>query len=228
MNAPPPPRVRAVLVGRTAPLGAVTSGIDKQPVAGPHPVGRFGLRGDEQGDTRVHGGADKAVHVYPFDHYPFWRARYPAQPLFAQPGAFGENLSLDGLDEHAVCIGDVWRIGSVRLQLTQGRQPCFRLNLRLAVPDMAALVQQTLRAGWYCRVLEPGMVTAGDIPELLERPHPEHSVASLLALIRDRVVDPARLAPVLALPLPPSWQRLFTERLRRAAVEDWTRRLDGA
>lgn len=227
MNAPQP-RVRQVLVGRNAPLYAVTSGIDKHPVAGPHPVGWLGLRGDQQGDTRAHGGVDKAVHAYPWAHYAAWRAQHPGQPLFERPGAFGENLSLEGLDEEGVCIGDVWRIGSVRLLLTQGRQPCFRLNLRFQRRDMAAQVQQTLRTGWYFRVLEPGMVTAGDVPVLLQRPHPGYSVASLLALIRDRVVDAQRLAPVLDLPLPPSWRRLFAQRLQTATVEDWTRRLDGA
>ncbi|HNT39362.1 MAG TPA: MOSC domain-containing protein [Rubrivivax sp.] len=227
MNASPP-RVRAVLFGPTGPLGHVQSGIDKKPVAGPHPVGALGLRGDEQGDTRAHGGVDKAVHVYPWAHYAWWRARYPQQPLFDRPGAFGENLCVDGMDEASVCLGDEWRIGSVRLQLTQGRQPCFRLNLRFGVREMAAQVQDSLRTGWYFRVLEPGLLATGDVPVLLRRPHPDWSVAELMALIRDRVVDPSRLAPVLELPLTPSWRKLFTQRLQGAGVEDWSRRLHGA
>jgi MOSC domain-containing protein YiiM len=224
----PTPCIRAVLFGPTAPLGHVQSGIDKQPVAGPHPVDAAGLRGDEQGDTRAHGGVDKAVHVYPWSHYAWWRERYPQQPLFERPGAFGENLSVEGLDETRVCIGDEWRIGSVRLRLTQGRQPCFRLNLRFGVREMAAQVQDSLRTGWYCRVLEPGELAAGDVPELLRRPHPDWSVARLLALIRDRVVDARQLAAVLELPLTPSWRKLFTQRLQLREAEDWTRRLDGA
>ncbi|ODU11295.1 MAG: molybdenum cofactor sulfurase [Rubrivivax sp. SCN 71-131] len=223
-----PPRVRAVLIGGRAPLGPVLSGIDKHPVSGPHAVALLGLHGDEQGDMQAHGGVDKAMHVYPWAHYARWRERYPAQTLFEQPGAFGENLSIDGLDESEVCIGDEWRIGSVRLVITQGRQPCYRLNLRFGARDMAAQVQQTLRTGWYLRVLEPGRLAAGDEPELLRRPHPDWSVAALLTLIRDRVVDAEILAPVLDLPLTPSWRKLFTQRLRSAAVEDWTRRLDGA
>ncbi|MCZ2291953.1 MAG: MOSC domain-containing protein [Burkholderiales bacterium] len=224
----PAPRVRAVLFGPTAPLGHVQSGIDKQPVAGPHPVDPLGLRGDEQGDTRAHGGIDKAVHVYPWSHYAWWRERDPQQPLFERPGAFGENLSVEGLDESDVCLGDEWRIGTVRLVLTQGRQPCYRLNLRFGVPDMAAQVQQSLRTGWYFRVLEPGMLAAGDVPELLRRPHPEYSVARVMALIRDRVVDRDALRPLLELPLTPSWRKLFTQRLQRGQAEDWSRRLDGS
>ncbi len=141
---------------------------------------------------------------------------------------FRNAPSVEGLDETRVCIGDEWRIGSVRLRLTQGRQPCFRLNLRFGVREMAAQVQDSLRTGWYCRVLEPGELAAGDVPELLRRPHPDWSVARLLALIRDRVVDARQLAAVLELPLTPSWRKLFTQRLQLREAEDWTRRLDGA
>lgn len=117
-------------------------------------------------------------------------------------GAFGENLSIDGLDEHAVCIGDRWQIGSALFSVPQGRQPCFKLNLRFGVPDMAARVQASGRAGWNLRVLEPGWIAAGDPCELVDRSHPTHSVASVLALIRDRETRPDRLEAVLALPLP--------------------------
>lgn len=90
---------------------------------------------------------------------------------------------------------------------------------------MAARVQETLRAGWYLRVLEPGCVAAGDGVEVIERPCLSHSVADLLALIRDRVIGPDRLAPVLRLPLTPSWRKLFERRLANASVEDWSARL---
>ena len=174
-----------------------------------------------------HGGEDKALHCYAWDHYALWRAELPGCALWQAPGAFGENLSIDGLDEEAVCIGDHWRIGSAVTVVSQGRQPCFKLNLRFGIADMAARVQNTLRAGWYLRVEQAGEIAAGDPLVLLHRPHPAFSVARVLALIRDRVTDVAQVEPVLQLPLPPSWRRLFEQRLNSAQVEDWSRRLWG-
>ena len=221
------PHVRSVLIGSVQTLGHTTSGIAKQPVEGPHYVGPQGVTGDQQADRRVHGGEDKAALCYAWTHYPSWRHELSALPLLAAPGAFGENLSIEGLDEHTVCLGDQWRIGSVLFTVTQGRQPCFKLNLRFALPDMAARVQASLRAGWYLRVLEPGELAAGDTCELIVRPHPNHTIASLLALIRDRETRPDKLAPVLALPLPPSWRKLFEHRYQTGQTEDWQRRMEG-
>ena len=200
--------VLAVLRGSVQPLGRTFSGIDKKPVSGPQRVMSLGLVGDSQADLRVHGGVDKAVHCYSWAHYSFWRQRLPGQALLQAPGAFGENLSVDGMDEHDVCIADRWRIGSVVFEVSQGRQPCFKLNLRFGVADMAAQVQESLRAGWYLRVLEPGELRAGDEIEVLERPYSEWTIARVLTIIRDRDVDPAVLNPLLGLPLPASWRRL--------------------
>jgi len=228
------PHILQVLAGPVAPLGpaGATSAIAKRPVAQPVAIGPLGLAGDAQADLRVHGGPDKAVHLYTWDHYPAWwdelgDAPGPAQPLLQAPGAFGENLAVTGVDEAGVCVGDHWRAGTALLVVTQGRQPCWKLNLRFAVPDMAARVQQSLRAGWYCRTLHSGVVQAGDALELLERPHPGWTVQRLLALIRDRECHPDVLGAVLALPLPPSWHKLFARRLEQGRTEDWSRRLTG-
>ena len=212
MNSTPPQAVaklRALLTGRALPYtrpGSV-SAIAKQPRSGPVAVGPLGLADDEQGDPRVHGGPDKAVHCYAFSQYAPWRQELAgnatAQALLAQPGAFGENFSLDGINESQVCLADQWQVGSARFEVSQGRQPCWKLNLRFGVPDMSARVQNTLRAGWYCRTLQDGVVQAGDALKLLERPHPGWTVQRLLALIRDRECHPAVLNDVLALPLPP-------------------------
>ena len=175
----------------------------------------------------MHGGPDKAVHLYAWAHYAAWRAELGDAPVLQAPGAFGENLAVAGLDEAGVCIGDHWRAGSAVLEVTQGRQPCWKLNLRFGVPDMSARVQNTLRAGWYCRTLQDGVVQAGDALELLERPHPGWTVQRLLALIRDRECHPAVLNEVLALPLPPSWHKLFTRRRDQGQAEDWSARLRG-
>jgi len=213
-------KVLTVLRGSVQPLGHTTSGIDKHPAQGKVMVNPLGLDGDAQADLRYHGGEFKAVHCYSWAHYPTWRQELPENRMLDAPGAFGENLSIDGLDETTVCIGDRWRVGSVLFAVSQGRQPCSKLNLRFDVPDMATRVQRSLRTGWYLRVVEPGTLAAGDAIELLERPHSNYSIATLLKLIRDRETDPARLQDVLKLPLPPSWERLFTKRLHSGQSDD--------
>ncbi len=221
-------RVRAVFTGRAVPYTrpGSFSAIDKQPMAGAVEVHAEGLTGDEQGDRRVHGGPDKAVHVYPWAHYAVWQAELGELPLLQAPPAFGENLSVDGLDESNVCLGDEWRIGNASFSISQGRQPCWKLNDRFGVPDMARRVQDSGRSGWYLRVHVPGILSAGDEVRLLARPHPGWPLKRIAALIRERVCAPKALREVLALPLTPSWRRLFEQRLA-AGAEDWSRRLDG-
>lgn len=222
--------IRAVLTGKAVPYTrpGSRSAIAKSVRTAPVRLGPDGLEGDEQGDVRIHGGADKAVHCYAWAHYRAWRRELPHCGLLARPGAFGENLSVEGLVEEDVCLGDRWRVGSALLELSQGRQPCWKLNDRFDAPDMARRVQDSLRTGWYMRVIAPGLIEQGDAIALLERPFPDWTVARLLALIRDRVRDPAQLSEVLGLPLPDSWRRLFRARLESGAVESWARRLDGA
>ena len=235
MSPPPHPlgRVRAVLTGQVRPYtrAGSMSAIAKQERTGPVAAGPLGLAGDEQGDPRVHGGPDKAVHCYAWSQYQPWRAELAghatAQALLARPGAFGENLSLDGIDESQICLGDQWQIGGVRLEVSQGRQPCWKLNDRFCVPDMALRVQNSLRAGWYMRVLQGGELQAGDAVRLLARPHPQWPIARLLRVIAERDCTPGTLRQILALPLPPSWHRLFARRLDNAGAEDWAARLEG-
>ncbi|MDE2407462.1 MAG: MOSC domain-containing protein [Xanthomonadaceae bacterium] len=228
MNAPPV-RVDALLTGRarayTRP--GTRSGIDKQPLTGAVHIGELGIEGDEQGDLRVHGGPDKAVHHYAFDHYATWRDELGALPLLETPGAFGENISTRGLTEAGVCLGDRFSLGGALLEVSQGRQPCWKLNDRFGVADMARRVQTTGRSGWYYRVLQPGSARAGDVLALAERPHPDWTLQRLGALLFQRVLDPALLEPALALPLVPSHRKLFERRMEQGAVEDWGRRIDG-
>ena len=115
----------------------------------------------------------------------------------------------------------------MRLEVSQGRQPCWKLNDRFGLPDMALRVQTSLRAGWYLRVLQVGQVQAGDTVWLLARPHPEWPIDRLLRVIAERDCAPETLREILTLPLPPSWHRLFTRRLESASVEDWSSRLVG-
>jgi len=220
--------VRMVLTGRLKPLGPrFVSGIDKKERIGPVRVGIEGLEGDEQGDRRAHGGPDKAVHLYPREHYEPWITELGALPVLGAPGAFGENLSTTGLLESDVCLGDTVRVGGVVLQVSQSRQPCWRLNHRFGVADMARRVQERSRPGWYCRVLQPGELCAGDPIDLVERPYPEWPLERLIRLLyRSDPADPD-LALALRLPLVPSWRRLLERRVETLQIEDWRGRLFG-
>ncbi|WP_132999405.1 MOSC domain-containing protein [Luteimonas arsenica] len=222
-------RIDALLTGVALPYTrpGSRSGIAKSPRSGRVRIGELGLEGDEQGDLRVHGGVDKAVHHYPFDHYAAWRAELGELPLLATPGAFGENISSHGLDEGTVCLGDRYALGDAVLEVSQGRQPCWKLNDRFGVRDMARRVQDTGRTGWYYRVPQPGSAQAGDALVLLERPWPAWPLRRLMRLLADRVLDPGQLAEALELPLVPSWRKLVERRLASSQVEDWARRIDG-
>ncbi|MDP4026286.1 MOSC domain-containing protein [Methylobacterium sp. NEAU 140] len=224
--------ILSVLTGRVAPLGpsGARSGIGKTPAAGAVRIGFGGLDGDEQADPRHHGGPEKAVHHYARDHYAAWRrALAPAIPAcLAAPGAFGENLSTRGVTEAEVCVGDLWRAGSALLQISQARQPCWKLDHRFGAPGMARRVQTACRTGWYYRVIEPGTVAAGDTLDLVDRPHPDWPLARLLRAFYVDRMDRAALEGIAALDaLSASWRALAARRLERGAVEDWAPRLDG-
>ena len=222
-------QVTAVLRGRSVPYSrpGSRSAIMKQAVQGAVAVDGNGVAGDEQGDTRLHGGPDKAVHHYPLDHYPAWRDALGALPALAGPGAFGENISSTGIVESGLCWGDQVRMGSALLEVAQTRQPCWKLNTRFGVPDMALRVQRTGRTGWYYRVIEPGAVQAGDTITLVARPHPEWTLARVIEVLYHQPLDVALLNGLAALRLPPSWQRLVAHRLEHGALEDWSARTGG-
>lgn len=219
-----------VLIGPVAPLGpgGHVSGIAKAPAPGPWRIGEAGLDGDAQADRRHHGGAEKALHHYPLDHYAAWRAELGDMALLDAPGAFGENLSTQGWTEETVCVGDVLRFGGALLQVSQGRQPCYKLSLRFARRDMAKRVQESGRTGWYYRVLEAGAAQEGDLLQLVERRRPDWPLARLTRLLyRDRD-DRAGLAAMAALDeLAENWRALAARRLDTGKVENWSARLYG-
>lgn len=227
--------IDALLTGRAAPLGSggVLSGIAKQSRQGALKLGRNGLEGDEQGDRIYHGGPDKALHHYAADHYPAWAAWHPGSPVAMAPGAFGENISTTGITENDVHVGDVFSTGTVLLQVTQARQPCFRLNLRLQRDDAALWMQTSGRTGWYYRVLRAGWLGAGDTLALVDRPCPDWPLARVIAaLFPLDVSDPGlpgewRQAARLA-ELAPRWRDAFARRLATGRIEDWTLRLQGS
>jgi MOSC domain-containing protein YiiM len=145
----------------------VTTGIYKDPVEGRIMLRRSNLEGDEQADLRVHGGWDKAVYVYPSEHYAFWRTELPGMHL--PYGMFGENFTTEGLDESSVRIGDRFRIGGAVVEVTQPRVPCYKLGVRFGRLDMPQRFHASGRCGFYLAVLEEGDVGAGDVWERIGR-----------------------------------------------------------
>jgi MOSC domain-containing protein YiiM len=154
---------------RSLPESGRPTGIYKQPVTAPLDLGRDGFVGDQQADRRVHGGPEKAIHLYPASHYPQLAARFPDAAAQLVPGSLGENISAVDLDENDVRIGDIWQLGSARLQVCQPRNPCWKIDERFATDGMAAFIAEHRLTGWYWRVLQTGRVTP-DAPLLLVQP----------------------------------------------------------
>lgn len=174
----------ALLAGRaTAFRGDEPSAIAKRALDGPVRFARLGLAGDEQADRVHHGGPDKAVHLYPHDHYPYWRTFMGGHPLLDAPGAFGENISASGADEHALCLGDRFRLGTVLLEISHGRQPCWKIDHRFGRKGVTADIVRTGKCGIYLRVIEEGLARAGDPMTLLDRSYPEWNIARVFALL---------------------------------------------
>ncbi len=176
--------IESLLTGRVQRFAdGDCSAIAKTAVDGPRNVLWLGIEGDAQADLSVHGGPDKAIHHYPRDHYEDWREALGPMALLDQAGAFGENISTLGLTEDIACIGDRYRLGTAIVEIAQGRQPCWKQAHRLANAGIVAAMVRTRRCGWYYRVIEEGVVAAGDALMLLDRPHPEWTVARVISLL---------------------------------------------
>jgi MOSC domain-containing protein YiiM len=156
----------------------VLSAIDKQPVTGPVMVRRLNLDGDAQADLSVHGGPDKAVYCYPSEHYAAWSGEL-GRPL--DFGFFGENLTVSGLREDALHIGDRLSIGDVVLQVTQPRLPCFKLGLKFGDQRFVARFLKSRRCGFYCRVLWEGMIEPGQSIAIVARAESNLTIAQTIA-----------------------------------------------
>lgn len=177
---------RAMPQTRSHPDGEWTTAFYKQPVQGLVAVTVEGLDGDGVADRVHHGGIDKAVLAYSADNYQLWQdelglvATRNSDPLAGQIelfGMFGENVTIRGLDETNVCIGDRFRVGDVLFEVSQPRQPCWKLARRWDIPQLPKLVVQNGRSGWYLRVVEEGKLQASDSVQLESRPNPDWTVA---------------------------------------------------
>lgn len=195
----------------------VRTGIFKEPVNARVMVRELNLDGDRQADLTVHGGVDKAVYVYPVEHYDYWRSELPDLEL--TPGIFGENFTVTGLREEELNIGDRFRIGSVELIVTQPRLPCYKLAIRFGRSDMVKRFLASRRTGFYFRVLQEGEVGAGDTLELVSRDENNITVADITQLyVRDQN-HPELLQRATQLEaLPASWRDYFQKQIRRQDV----------
>ncbi len=233
--------LRSVQVGLPRQFGAEgaadpmdrpwTTGFYKEAVDRPVRLGTTNLEGDGQADLVHHGGPDKAVLAYSGDHYAYWRQALsnPSLPY----GAFGENLTMAGQTEAEVCIGDTWQIGDggdgVILQVSQPRQPCWKLARRWRVKTLALQVQEAGYTGWYLRVLREGVVAAGMPVTLLERPCPQWTVGRANRVMHVDKHDLAAAAELASLPLlARSWQSTLLQRAERSHESDPAKRLFGS
>jgi MOSC domain-containing protein YiiM len=191
----------------------VETSIFKAPIAGPVALRSLNLDGDRQADLSVHGGAHKAVYVYPSEHYAFWRAELPGVDL--PWGMFGENFTSAGLLED-VQIGDRFRVGSAEVLVSEPRVPCYKLELKFGRTDMIKRFLASGRSGFYVMVAKEGLVQAGDAIEPLERAEHSISVANAMRLYVSKRPDPAILRRAVDLEaLSDAWRNFLRSRLER-------------
>jgi MOSC domain-containing protein YiiM len=209
-------RVESVNVGRPKEVlwkgRQVRTSIFKEPVAGRVAVRTLNLEGDEQADLKVHGGPDMAIYVYPADYYAFWRGQFPELAL--PWGMFGENLTIWGLRDDTIHIGDRFQVGSARLVVKSPRLPCTKLALKFGRDDMIKRFQQSGFSGFYCAVLQVGEVAAGDVVKLLHRDEHAVSVREIFRLENEDRHNRDLLRRALAVEaLPQDWRESFLKRL---------------
>jgi MOSC domain-containing protein YiiM len=191
------------------------SGINKQPLAGPVAINEKGIPGDAVIDLRYHGGPFKALCVYTLAHYDHWRA---TMGLSMPPGSFGENLCVDGFDESQICLGDIWRFGTVRARVAGPRGPCGTLAAHWGHPNFHLHVKEQRRMGCYLAVITPGTATAGDAITLEERTHPQWDIRRFYDVVEGTTAATrVEIESLLAMPfVDVDWHPKLNTRLRRA------------
>jgi MOSC domain-containing protein YiiM len=207
--------------------GRPPSAIGKSAVDGRRKIDEFGFTDDAQADLDNHGGHNKAIHHYATDHYSTWIAEGEI-PTGTIPAAFGENISSHGMTEDQLCIGDIIKLGSATVQISQGRQPCWKVSEYTNNKRMAYKFQKTGRTGWYYRVLEGGEAGVGDAISVIERPQPEWSVkrVSLARLSCQVTRGEAELLAVMS-ELASGWRYAFAKMAAGDLNEDQSKRLEG-
>src|SRR5437764_2552553 len=199
---------------REITLGGKTirTSIWKYPVQGRMHVWKLNLDGDQQSDLSVHGGVDKAVYLYPSEHYSYWRTQLPDIDL--PWGAFGENFTSEGILEDQIKIGDRIRVGSAEFMVTQPRMPCYKLGIRFNRRDMVKRFLESKRSGFYLAVLGEGEVEQGDAIQFIERQQSGVTITDIVNLYSTDAHNQELLRRATDLPaLPQSWKDYFRKRL---------------
>ena len=190
----------------------IMTGIFKAPVEDPVTLRRHNLDGDRQADLSVHGGPTKAVYIYLTQHYTYWADELPEMDL--PWGSFGENFTVDGLDENSVNIGDEFRVGTSKVMVTEPRMPCSKLNARFGRADMVKRFLQSQRSGFYFGVIEEGQVQRGDELELLSRHAEGLTVADVIRLYTTEKKNSSLLRKAISVAaLPETWRGYFEHQL---------------
>ncbi len=189
----------------------LSTAISKHPVTGPVRLTTLGLEGDDQADKSVHGGPDKAVYVYSEENYAWWRTELAGRELLA--GQFGENFSVEGMTDDQVGVGDTFRIGSARVQVTQPRTPCLKLAMKMKIPTFVKQFHKAARTGFYLRVLEEGIVETEDTFRLEQTTGDRVTIADLYQLMFFARADAERYRQAAELEsLSEAWQKMFLEK----------------
>jgi MOSC domain-containing protein YiiM len=192
----------------------VSTGIFKEPVAGRVRLRKLNLDGDRQADLSVHGGPEKAVYLYPFEHYEFWQRELPDMDL--PWGMFGENFTTTGFRETETNIGDRFKVGSAEVMVTQPRMPCYKLGIRFGRNDIIRRFLASERSGFYLSVAKEGEVGAGDEFELIEKNASGVRVVDITRLYSSDKSNVDLLRRAIATEaLPESWRSYFQRRLEK-------------
>lgn len=177
---------------------AIQTGIFKYPVSPPIHLGSEDVANDNVIDRRFHGGIDKACYLYSIDHYPYWRGKYPH--LEWDYGMFGENLSIEGMDESDLRVGDIYKVGTALIQVSQPRQPCFKLGIRFGNQGILKEFIEAAIPGTYVRVLEEGKVDIGNELILEDRNEDAITIQDLYRLLYSKQPDPRALEKAMVTP----------------------------
>lgn len=192
----------------------------KEETSEPVWLGKEGLQGDAVGDTRYHGGVEKALFAYAEEHYARFSTQYEQE---ISVGSNGENISVIGMNEETVCIDDIYQVGEAVIQVSQPRRPCWKTSRRLGILEFAKMLEETGKTGWYYRVLQEGHIQAGDALLLQERPYPDWSIQRM----NDTLQGKADKADIKALQeaefTPESWQSSLEKQLAGTPIDDTSR-----
>jgi MOSC domain-containing protein YiiM len=203
-----------------------TSAIFKESVAGPVWVGKTGLKGDGQADMENHGGPEKAVLGYSLGNYTYWQNELGTTAL--SPGGMGENFAMENFSEETISIGDTFQIGEAIVQVSQPRIPCWKPARRFKIKQLALLMQNTGKTGWYFRVLKEGHVEEGQVFTLLERPYPNWTIAECNRILHSKTPNLEKMRELSQCELlAPVMKSILEKRIELKVAPDATKRVIG-